>query len=598
MNREKLEQKLVERKDEIGLVNTRLDFNKVSGDEVSASIHQSWKYMDINYGDELNLVPDVETERFCSRVGIEDADLVTGKDLVDHEVGHRENPAGNGKKRGCPYDVKMHDSIKQAIFEGLREKGKQGMTNYVTNAFEDVLDDLNCRTQTDYFGKTLFWNHQGLNNAAEGKYSPFYEAFVKIGLVLGGDVKSYGFLKRFFSNSEDVKTAQNGFLSDVKSELDLESIVRLQEKEEFDDLFTLDMDEREKLWTGLAYSFAKNTADLLEDIPPREKMFGSFSDSDENSDEHNPFDVELQIPFVAEEIALGRYKSGKGKAPMRESKEELFNLYRAISKEIEVKTVTYSDFESMPLVYFGRKEFSEEDKKLRFRGLGVNEKGGFFIKTTKHSIEYPASYKTHPRNFPKFKLCLMDRSFSMGWNPEGGRDVGDTSFIPWGDNSRYHYALKGRFGIDNFLERQGIAPYVRDAVLGWSGEEVVRGDYKTVSKSLLVKPKGGTSFDIGGLEKEFEKDAFVMSISDTEVSLDDDEKERLGKKMDLCDYSHVQIGYKVDSEGNIIKNDYCEFVESKGKPVLYVKGDDDLSNAMVGFVSGYYKGLKEGKIQK
>ena len=39
----------------------------------------------------------------------------------------------------------------------------------------------------------------------------------------------------------------------------------------------------------------------------------------------------------------------------------------------------------------------------------------------------------------------MDRSGSMGLSPNNTSDVGDKSFIPWGDKSKYHFGLKGYF---------------------------------------------------------------------------------------------------------------------------------------------------------
>jgi hypothetical protein len=41
-----------------------------------------------------------------------------------------------------------------------------------------------------YFaGQSLFWNNQGLTKAEKGKFNPFYEAFVKINLLLGSEAK-------------------------------------------------------------------------------------------------------------------------------------------------------------------------------------------------------------------------------------------------------------------------------------------------------------------------------------------------------------------------------------------------------------------------
>jgi hypothetical protein len=596
-----LEKKLIDKKDEIGLVKTKLDLNEVSGDSVSASILPDWSRITINYGRDLNLIPDKETENFTKKVNIKDPELALGLDLVHHETGHRENPADT--TLGFPFIIDIHDSIKESIYKALAEKGKQSNTSYVTNSFEDIFDNSNCKTKTDFYGQTLFWNNQGIAKANSEKFSEFYETFVKLNLILGGDVISYNFLKRFFENTDKSKKAKEGFIKDLKERLGLESIVKFHRGEGFNQVFNKDLEQREKIASELGYIFAKNMADLLKETPPQEQLFGAGSSEDGNSDEYNPFDKIMKDPEIVQGIAYKRYKKGKGPALHRDKKEQLFDLYRAISKEIQVKTSEYSTSESMPLIHFGTKPFTEEDNKLRFRGIGINDKGNFYVKTSRYSIEEPASYKIHPRNFPKLKICLMDRSGSMRLNPDNESsglepiNIGDTSFIPWGDNSKYHYALKGKFGIDNFLERQGIANYVRDVALGWSGEAPLQGNYKEVSKSLLETPTGSTSFDIDNLEKLLDRKAIVLSLSDAEFSLDKDTKKRLDKKLSECDMVHIQIGYKKDSKGNIIKNEYCKYLESKEKPVIYVKGDNDLSNAMIDFVSKYYKSLSGGQIK-
>lgn len=582
----KIERTLEERKNRIGLVGTGLEVTLADKDTISAAITTDGGKITIEYGKDLDLVPDAETRAFVAKVEIKDPETRIGEDLIDHETGHRENEVET--KRGCPYTLEMHDAIKEAIFIALKQKGKQGLVNYMTNAFEDVLDNVNCRTKSDFAGQTLFWNNQGLAKAGNGKYDPFYEAFVKANLSLGSEVKSYGLLKRFFNDTPQIKTAVSGFLQDVKKELKLEQTVRLHEKPAFETLFTTDMIKRKKLWQALAYSFAKNTADLLV-APPEEKLFGSSKEDNENSDEHNPFDKEMRTPQVKQDVAKKRYEEGQGPAQHREHKDQLYDLYRAISKEIRIETTESSQSQGMPLVYFGKRFLKEDDRKLRFKGLGIKSDGHFGVRTARHNIEFPINYKVHQVNFPKLKIIKMDRSSSMTEAADGSGNVGNTNFIPWGNKSKYHFALKGYFGIDNFLERQGIAPYVQSVALGFSGESAEKGFYKNVAKSLLVTPSGGTSFDAASLEAELDKSALVLSISDGECGLSERDKQSIDKKLSECDFAHIQIG---GSTG------FSQYLESRGVKVFYVKGDDDLTKIMVNFVSGYYKAKQNAGAKK
>jgi len=288
----------------------------------------------------------------------------------------------------------------------------------------------------------------------------------------------------------------------------------------------------------------------------------------------------MKIPTNKQKIAHERYKEGKGPASYREFQEQLYDLYKAISKEIRIETSHYTASQSMPLVHFGRRFAKEDERKFKFKGVKFKENGELGLRTAKFSIDFPVAFKKHPQRFPKFKLISMDRSGSMGLSPNNTSDVGDKSFIPWGDKSKYHFGLKGYFGIDNFFESQGIAPYIESCVLGYSGESAIRGKSGIVARQLLVEPSGGTSLDIEGLEKELEEQAMVMSISDGEFSINREEKERLTKKLEFCDYAHIQIGDETE---------YSSFIKQLGKPVITVRGDDDLSNAMVSFVSNHYR---------
>jgi len=567
-------QLLKQKKDEIGLVGTVLEVTDDSpGNSISAHIQLDWKKIEIKYQASLNLVPDAETEAFCRKMGIEDAELEVGDNLLNHECGHRENRART--TLGCPYDVETHDRIKSEVARALTEKGKQGHTDYVTNAFEDVLDNINCRNHTDFTGQTLFWNNQGLTRSGNGKYNPFYEAFVRTNLLLGKEVKSHTLLSRFFSDDTRVLPAVKGFLEELCSVTEEKSPVGINDKPGFKKLFTMDLAQRRKLWQQLAYSFVSKTADLLEETP-EEQMFGASG----NREDENPFDKKMQDPLVKEKIAMGRYQSGEGPSYYADLQEQLYFLYKATSKAIRIETSSFSASQSIPMVHFGKRFATPDDSKIRFRGIGFDAEGKLGIKTARHHLDFPAPYRTHPRQFPNLKIAIMDRSGSMAQAPDGSENIGDTSFIPWGDKSKYHFALKGYFGVENYFERQGISTLMDCSIVGLSGEEVISGKPKEVAKKLLHKPQGGyTTLNTSQLEEQLSSSALVISISDGAISVPSDTTS-LDAKLKNSDYVHIQIGGETA---------YSTYVQGLGKPVLFVKGDDDLSRAMVGFVSNYYK---------
>ena len=134
-------------------------------------------------------------------------------------------------------------------------------------------------------------------------------------------------------------------------------------------------------------------------------------------------------------------------------------------------------------------------------------------------------------------------------------------------NSTEQLLSLGYFGVENYLESQGIADYVKACALGWSGEDAERGNYKKVAKSLLTIPSGGTSLDVSGLERELDKHALVLSVSDGEVNVSDDEEERFEEKLKECDFVHIQIGGETE---------FSQYLKEIGVPVVLPSNTPDM----------------------
>lgn len=579
INLEKLETELNERKNEIGLIGTRLDINEIPGKDFNGSMTQDFRTINLSYGSDLDLVPDRQTAKFVKRRKISDPYKKIGIDIFEHEAGHRENPIDT--MLGCPYTTELHDAIKSSIDAALEGSNKGHLTDDVTNAFEDIIDNVNCRSNTDFSGMTLFWNNQGLVNADNNKFSGFYEAFVKVNLEFFESKYDYALLKRFFTDKKLINDKVKKFVEYTKKSLSVDSLVNMHSDDRLSQLYLKDLNDREDLWSNLAKKFAVTFSDLLDGKPPSseafipENMFGGKCDY---------FDKELELPEEKQKIAYHRYIRGKGSASNRDVQEQLFDLYKRISKEIQIQTSHYEESSSMPLIHYGKRFVKEDEQKINFKGVGFDNGGKLNIKTSKNSLYYPVAYKVNLKQFPKLKIALMDRSGSMALNPHNGNEVGDTGFIPWGDNSKWHYALKGYFGIDNFFRNQGVIDYIKNDILGFSGEKLITGKSDEVAKALLVKPDGGTYMDVDRLIKQLNDNCFVLSISDGEFSIDDQQEKLLLEKISNVDYAHIQIGKP---------NDYYKFLQKNTIPTLLVKGDDDLSNLMVNFVSNYYKAIRK-----
>ena len=161
--------KLEKKKEQIGLIGIRLEIDRPEGDEVSASIDYGFSNINISLGKDFNPVFDRASQNYCQIKNISDGIEKVAEDCLEHEAGHRENPTET--KYGCPFNLEIHDRIKDAVSSALTRKGKTGLEAYVTNAFEDILDNINCRRKTDFSGQILFWNYQGKKSG--GKFEPF-----------------------------------------------------------------------------------------------------------------------------------------------------------------------------------------------------------------------------------------------------------------------------------------------------------------------------------------------------------------------------------------------------------------------------------------
>ena len=572
-----LKDRLEDKKNEIGLVGIRLNLLRPKeGKGISEHITHDWKELVIRIKEDINLAPDQETKDYLQKRKTKDPVETVATDLLFHGCGHREIPVYSGL--GCPYTVEWHDRIKDGVAKALKEKGKQGLEGYVTNAFEDLVNLANVKNKTDLTGQVLFWNNEALEN--ENKFTEFYEAFVKLNLLFMGSVEDATLLRRFYSNSDKVKKSTANFKRYLQKKLNERNIVRIHSKPEaLEKLF-----DKED-WTEMAYEFAKSLADLLEDQPKMRLCFGVPVDGE------TYFDELLKLPGTQEEVAFERFKKGLGPSEHTEPLTQLDALYRKISKIIPVKTSEYTKANELPIAYFGRRNVrKDEDIKIaRIKGIGLNENGDLTLKTSRHEIKHSASYKTHPKNFPRCKVALIDTSGSMACNVDNETgnngqpiNIGDTKFIPWGDNSKYHFALKGIYGIDNYFEAQGISPYVQSQIITISDrpERTIKGRLRNEAerKKLLRKPSGGTKIN-SKLIEESEK-SFLISISDGDVANWHSEKEKYRKAIEGSDYCHIHIGSS---------NEFTRDLENWGVPVKYVKGDEDLSRLMIDVTSKYYR---------
>lgn len=601
-NIQQLNYKLNKQVKKAGLVSTKVKVQEFDDAEynVSAGINpQNWA-IEVNVKSGYNPIQDSRQKAYAKVKKIQDGlETIVLQVGSLHEVAHWELPFGSGK--GCPFDVYNHDKILEGVKNGLPENKKQH-TSYVANMFEDTIINPRCKEYNgDFSGQILFWDGEGLRvekKTGQKGFGHLYEAFVKVNLHLFGDKYDKSFLKRHYGSDNILKKAANKITGkDVDSVVkqivnDLALPENIQDTTQF---------FNKSEWPSMAEKYAKAISKLIEEQLPQERL-SAYDSGQQNKDGQgkekpqagNGIEQKVNSKEGKQEIAYGRYASGDKQSPNFESFEQLDSLYQRLAKDIPVKVEAItrdSNLEISPLTYRAFDSEKDDIRKIKTSKLFFNEKG-IQLAYPNHPLTIDYKSKIQRKSFPSFKMVVIDNSGSMKDDPNGGKNIGSTNFIPWGDNSRYHFALKGYYGIENFLQKQGISPYIQHGVSLFSSNTRFKiGDYNeliNIRKLLLSPDWGSTNLDAGALKQALQgKESFLLSLSDGDISNWDSEKAEIKKLIENNYYAHIQLG----SDTNFSRD-----LKSWGVPVEYVNSGQDLSKLMVNITKkAYHPFVQENK---
>ncbi len=577
-------QKLNEEKNKLGLVGGRLTLNEYDEAEHDVSAHISphnWG-IEINLKKGFNPVKDRRQKAYARKKNIADGLDTLVSDIFLHEMAHWQLPFNS--ERGCPYDTYNHDKIAEAVTDALPED-KKGQASYVANAFEDMLINPRVREyKGDFSGQVLFWDNEGQRIKEKGmkNYTAFYEAFVKLNMHLFGENPDKALLKRHYADEKKIDDAVKSVVQKLNLPANIKDTAQLFQKAN---------------WPAMAKVFAKELACLLDQAP--QERLSAYSNPNQQgqgqgekqqqpqSASGNGIEQKIGTKEGKEEIAYGRYAGGDRQSRNIESFEQLDSLYKRLSRDIVVRVESMTKDQSLniaPLTYRPFDDEKDDLKDVKTNKLFVTD-DGIKLGHMRQPLTIHSRAKIQKRSFPDFKMVMLDNSGSMKQSPQGSDDVGSTAFIPWGDKSKYHYALLGFYGIENYLQRQGIAQYVTHGLTLFSSstryKEAGFNDIDALRRKALSPEWGNTNLDAKLLLESLKgKESFVISISDGEIANWSSEKANFKKAVEKNHYAHIQIGGRSDFTNNL---------ESWKMPVFYVDSGEKLSKLMVDITKDTYK---------
>lgn len=413
-------------------------------------------------------------------------------DIGRHEIGHWEYPRGS--KRGCPFDVYHGVEIYDSIFDVLADHKKAALTDFVTNAFVDIIDNLNLEVEMKKRGMHLdgvvqFYYDQGLSAKT---FTPFYSFFIKIQEKLWMTRKDKELLRRFHPDIPGIDDAASEFINEVDAVHSMENNNEIL------------MDKYS--WPEFSRIFAKLAVPFLG-TPIVEILIGG-----ESVRYPSRFTKWIKDPSILGKVIVKRVNAKAGNLKILDKIYAADLYYRETAKEIPIIVEAKKEIDFLKIVGFGRKL-----SDLPSRKFIISDEGEIEFARPKLFHKIPIHVKKNIFEIPNIYF-ILDCSGSM--NEGGGKRILNLS---WEDKSKYHYALLGIYGVLNYLERNNILP-----------EKIALTTFSDTSRSIIVSPKDlkklkellfapqfeGTTLDLNELIavlKTLGKSAVIM-LSDGEIS--------------------------------------------------------------------------------
>ena len=483
------------------------------------------------------------------------------QDAAGHECGHVHLKDG----KSCPGSVEEHEeSFYTPIFTALKEKRKESATDSIANLVEDLIDNTLLAQHQSSSGLTMFYEDAARKN--KGQWQKAFEAYMRVQAYCWADAKERELLRRYYTSDEKVITAARNIIS----RLNLQRGHSLE--------FLAD----QKNWKTISTVMAQELADLVEPSMTLPQCgFGKVMEG------------AMKDPTNRQKFAVKRFTQGDKKPTYMPQEEALDHIYSHQAKQIPLKVDSISRQESFPAVPYQHTPFDPQEHRVEEinwrRPVIVPESpfgGHLSFQVAQQHYELPLQMKLGVKSFPKLKYGLIDCSGTMKLGLPDENKPGKDNYIPWGDQSRYHYSCQGWYGLVEFLARQGILPNVEVSAGVFSDETRIGKGLEEAKRVLLSPEFGSTNLDIQKVTQMFAGEKSVLfTISDGEISNWDTIEKTFLRCAKEHHYFHLQIGPDSVATRSLRK---------AGLPVYPIRTGQELEQTAINLTRGAYSEYIQG----
>jgi len=570
------------------------------------------------------------------------------KYLGRHEINHSGYMGFQGCPATVDNHVeKLFEPIFEVLKAKDSRFGRQDV-HYAANALEDTLSQVSLAKKFELDGQILFWDDVGKhsdarrmafgNEPAKKQYTDFYEAHVRLNLALWGREEDKKAVAKYYPNSEKARKAVINFMkrTGIKGmtykAISGEKQVAVRDREKVR-AFLTDPEN----WSRIAKIYAEEFSELMEPgyaMPlsdhsgkgtsgnegqsqgqedddegqgqkqdkkkDKDKGKGKEKEDDgEGQDENeggeedkgmpegegNQFDRDMYTPEYQNKRMREAYENNKPKPSWMSYFKAMNLVYKSLAKKLQMKVESFTHQTTIPLFHYGTRPFDPEKDNLRGVSFGIDDEGRMELKKKKWHEDTPLEYKINPKGFPELRFCLLDTSGSMQEDPDGGRNIGKTSIIPWGDNSKYHYALLSWYGLLEYLSANHLLKQSNISLANFGTTTTLKQGL-TEAKELALHPQfsGSTIIDLDEIRNLMKNQGMlIFTVSDGEIHNWDEIKGEFMKKAKNHHYFHLQIGHP---------NNVTKEMEKAGLHVEYIKSAQDLATRTIDLTDRLYRGRK------